>query len=299
MGAPPPLPPLPASRAPRLVWSQTLPNRPRGLALAREKAWLLLWDKNHWLYLLNCLGVAQGQFLVPGVLSAACCAEDGSAFAAVGGSGEVWWLAPDLSLRWQAAVPGGAVAAALDPFGQYLAVSDDRGNLSIFDRLGRSVTRVTTPRPLHYLAFVPAAPRLVGAADFGLVACFDLSGGLQWRDALFHNAGALTVSGDGGLILLACYTEGLHRYTLDGKNRGRLPLPEPCYLAHLSFDGRFILAASLDGRLLLLDTDGQVRCVYPVDKPAVGVALAALANYAIAVLKDGQVLCLDLAEFAV
>lgn len=288
-------PPVPAP-TPQL-WSITLPHRPLGLALAREKALALLWDRHHWLYLFNRQGLRQGQFLLPASINAACCAEDGSCFAAIGAGGEVWWLAPDLSIRWQRSMPAPTVAAAMDSFGQYLAVSDERGALHIFDNQGRPITQVSTPRPLHYLAFVPAAARLIGSSDFGLVTCFDLRGGQLWRDGLIHNAGALTVNGDGSTILLACYTEGMHRYALDGKGRTRLPTPEPCYLAHLSYDGRFILAASLNSRVLLLDIQARILWAHPVDKPAVAVGLSPLGDTAIVALKDGVVTSFDLSAF--
>ncbi len=278
-------------------WTQSVPNRPVGLVLARERAWLFLWDKRSWLYLFNRLGVRQAQLRMDTPVSAVCCAEDGSAFAAVGAGGEVWWLAPDLSTRWKRSMPGPAVACAMDPFGQYLAVSDERGALHIFDRGGQTTTKVQTPRPLCFLAFVPAAPWLIGSADFGLVACYGLDGTQRWRDGLVQNSGALTVSGDGATILLACYTEGLQRYALDGKNCGRVVTPEPCYLASLSFDGRLILAGSLNNRLLLLDIDGQTLGSYPVDKPPVAVALAGYGDFGLVALKNGQVICLDLSSF--
>jgi hypothetical protein len=290
-----PLRPALAPRTPRVLWSQTFSNRPGGLVLARERGWLFLWDKQQWVYLFNRQGVRQGQVQLSAPLTGACCAEDGSAFAAIGAGGEVWWLAPDLSVRWSRSLPGPALAATLDAFGHYLAVSDERGNLVIFDHLGHTFGRTQTPRPLHYLAFVPAASRLVGSADFGLVAGYDVRGQQLWRDGLVQNSGCLTVNGDGSTVLLACYTEGLQHYSLDGKNRGRIVTPEPCYLASLSFDGRLIFAGSLNCRLLLLDDDGQVLAAFPVDKPPVSVALTPLADYGIAVLKDGVTFCLDLA----
>jgi hypothetical protein len=278
----------------RRLWSQSLPAPLRGLALAREKACLLVWDQNHWLYLLNRLGERQGQLHARAPLTTACCAEDGSAFAAGGATGDIWWLAPDLSVRWQRTLSDACVAAAMDSFGQYLAVADSGGNLHIFDGTGRPVGQSRSPRPLHYLAFVPTAPRLIGSSDYGLVACFDLHATQLWRDALVIHAGALAVSGDGATIVLACFTEGLQRYTLAGKKPGRLPTPEPCRLASLSFDGRLLLVAGLSSRLLLLDGAGRLLHTHPLDRTAVALALAPLGDYAIAALKDGEVVSLDL-----
>ena len=43
----------------QIAWTQSLPNSTRGLALARERGWVLVWDDKHWLYLLNHAGAVQ------------------------------------------------------------------------------------------------------------------------------------------------------------------------------------------------------------------------------------------------
>jgi hypothetical protein len=280
----------------RQLWSQPIAVAPRGVALAREKGWLLAWDDKHWLYLLNGSGERQGQTRTPRDLTVACCAEDGTQYAAAGSKGEVWWLAPDLVPRWERSVPHRAVAAAMDPFGQYLAVADSRGAVRLFDRYGRTVSQLQSPRPLHHLAFVPAAPLLVGSADYGLVTCFDLAGNWVWREGLVAHVGSLAVSGDGSRIILACFTEGLQRYSLAGKKMGRLPLAEPCRLTALTFDGSSAAVAGLSNRLLLLDADGRTLVNYLLPRPAAALALAALGDTAVVGLADGPLLGIDLRE---
>jgi hypothetical protein len=280
----------------RPLWSLPLQARPRGLVLAREKGWLLAWDEKHWLYLVNRSGAKQAQVHFPASLATACAAEDGSSYAAAGSNGEVLWLAPDLTVRWQQTVNQRVLAMALDPFGQYLAVSEARGHLHYFDRYGRPIGHVQSPRPLHHLAFIPAAPFLLGAADYGLVARFDLMGRCLWVDGLVAHIGALTVSGDGDRLLLACFTEGLQRYNLLGKNQGRIQVAEPCRLASQSFDGRLILVAGLSNRLLLLDREGRLLCEHLLEKPAGALALCALGEGAVVALSDGRVLGLEVRD---
>ena len=149
------------------LWSHNLSAPPRGLALAREKDWLLAWDVNHWLHLFNARGRRQAQVCVAGATVAAC-ADDGSALAAGDSDGKVSWLAPDLTTRWSRIVPERVLALALDPFGQYVAAADAGGTVHIFDSQGRDVVRTQGPRPLHFLAFVPTVPYLMGSSDFGL-----------------------------------------------------------------------------------------------------------------------------------
>lgn len=198
--------PVPLGGAMRPQWSQSPASRLRGLCLAREKGTVLAWDDKSGVYLLNRAGARQAQARPPGTVVAGCAADDGSAYAAVGSKGEVWWFAPDLSTRWERNLANRAVAAAVDPFGQYIAVADAKATLHVLDRQGRPVCRVPTHRSLHHLAFVPAAPLLLGSADYGLVACFDLAGQQVWRDGLVAHVGSLAVSGDGEQIILACFT---------------------------------------------------------------------------------------------
>jgi hypothetical protein len=279
---------------PRPLWSLTTAGCPRGVALAREKGWALAWDDHDWLYLLNHRGERQAQFHCTSPPAAACCADDGSAYAAAGSRGEVWWFTPDLMPRWERSVGHAAVAAALDPFGQYLAVSDARGNLRVFDVYGRAMAHTQTPRPLHYLAFVPEAPVLLGSADLGLVAGFDLTGHCLWRDGLVATVGSLAVSGSGDRVVLACYSEGLRLYNFTGQKQGHVALPEPCRLALLTFDGRLTLVVGPGNRVLLIDRKGQTVVTPAVEQPVVAAALGALGDTLVLAQTDNRVVGLDL-----
>jgi hypothetical protein len=274
----------------RLLWTQTTSAPLRGLALARERGWVLAWDSAHCLYLFNRTGKLQAQLQAPAALTAACCADDGASYAAVGTQGQVWLLAPDLMPRWERLLPTGGVAAALDPLGNYLAASDSAGALHLFDRSGRSVWRTGNPRPLRYLAFVPEKPVLLGSADYGLVACFDRNGLCVWRDGLVAHIGSLTVSGDGSTIALACFSDGLCCYGLDGGRKKRLALTGACRLAVLSYDGRLLLTTGLENRVELRDGDGHVGRVYALDGPAVALALDALGENPVVGLAEGRIL---------
>lgn len=285
---PTPLPAIPS------LWSHNLSAPPRGLCLAREKGWLLAWDEKHWLYLLNQAGKLQGQRQFPTGISAACCADDGSALAAIGHQGEVWWLAPDLSTRWEQRLPARTVTAAIDSFGQYLAVSDVQGGLHLLDRLGRVFGTVQSPRPFQHLAFVPTKCYIVGSADFGLVAGLDFKGRWAWRDGLVVHVGALAVSGDGEQVALACFSEGLHRYAMTGQKLEPIRTREPCRLVSLTFDGSRMLVSGLSNQFLLLDGSGQVLRQFPLDAPPAALAIGALGQAAFVALPEGRIVALDL-----
>src|SRR5262245_27546150 len=241
MKSPPLLPASSASSASagpaREVWSLSLTGAVRGLHLTREKGWVFARDENHWLYLVNGGGERQAQLRAPKPLTGVAASDDSSAFAAGGADGDVWWLAPDLMPRWQRSVPGRVCGLALDPLGPYLVVADASCVLHLFTHQGRVVWQIKCPRALQHLEFVPESAHIVGCADYGLVCCVDGKGAKVWRDGLVAHVGSLSVSGDGQTIALACYTDGVSRYGLKSHKATRLPLPEPCRLAALSYDG--------------------------------------------------------------
>lgn len=276
------------------LWTFGTAAAPRGLALAREQGTVLAWDEENWLYLLDRAGRRQAQVPASGPVTAACAADDGSAYAAADARGEVSLLAPDLLPRWRYTLSQRAVALALDPFGQYLAVSDTAGRLSLFTRQGRPVWRVQSPRPLCNLAFVPEAQLLLGSADLGLVCAFDMAGACRWRDGLVVHVGGLAVNGTGDRIALACFSEGLHCYSLDGQKRGRLATPEPCRLVSMSYDGGRFLVSGLGSRIGLLDEGGRSLGEQVLDRPCTAMTLTALAEMAIVALPDGRVCGLGL-----
>jgi hypothetical protein len=217
---------------------------------------------------------------------------------AAGQHGEVWWLTPDLSPRWEQAFPNKVVAAALDPFGQYLALGDTRSQLYFVDRQGRRLSQIESPRPFHHLAFVPAAPYLLGCSDYALVACLELHGtpGMGapplrwiWRDGLVAHIGALAVSGDGETILLPCFTDGLQRYSLAGKKLDRIPVSEPCSLAAVSFDGRLTVVAGLSSRIQVLDEEGKSLTSFTLERPALALTVTALGDQAFVALTAGGI----------
>jgi hypothetical protein len=279
----------PARPAVQPLWSLNLAARARGLCLAREPGTLLAWDEKNTLYLVNRAGQLHGRTRLPQAVTAAACSDDGSACAAVGARGEIWWLTPDLMPRWERMLGSRALACALDPFGQYLAVSETTGKIHWFDRTGKSIRQTHSPLPLSQLAFVPEEPFLLGCADAGLVACFDLKGQCLWRDGLVTHIGSLAVTGDGSRIALACYSDGVRGYELSGKKLAPLQIAEPCRLAALSFDGRRILVAGMSPQVTLLNAKGQIGRSLSVDSPPVALALSALADTGFAAFAEGRV----------
>ncbi len=271
------------------LWTQKVSAPLRGLSLARERGWTLAWDAQDHLHLWDRAGRQQAHRPAGAALTAAACADDGGSIAAVGGRGQVWLLAPDLTPRWERALPQRPAAVAIAPLGDPIAVADAGGMLHLFDAAGRAVWQVSTPRPLRHLAFVAEKPVLVGSADFGLVVCLDADGRCLWRDGLVAHVGSLAVSGDGGSIVLACFTEGLCCYAVDRSQPQRIPQAAPCHLADLSYAADTLLTAGPENEVCLRERDGSVRARFAAEGPVVALALAPLGDFAVLALAEGKV----------
>jgi len=272
----------------RLLWTRTLSPGLVGLLPARERGWLLAWDAAGALTVLDAGGVEVAGARLARPLTAVACAEDGSALAALAGE-RLLFLGPDLAVRWDRPSPPGT-ALAMEAFGQYLAAADPAGALRIVDRRGHVVGSATTPRPLRFLAFAAERPLLLGAADFGLVACFDLRGRWGWRDGLVARVGSLAVGGD-GRAALACYSDGLVRYSADGVKQ---PGGAAGFVrkAGLSFGGERVLTLG-QGKDVRLRDRKDVLAEWQPDAEPVGLALDALGRRAALAFADGRVQCLD------
>jgi hypothetical protein len=286
------LPPENLSLVP--LWSQFLQAEPCGVSLAREKGWLLTWDRNQWIYLLNQAGQVQAQVRFPGTIAQCAVADDGSGAVAVGRDGELAWLAPDLTTRWERNLENPLAAVAVDPFGHFLVAADSRGNIRFFDSTGKALAQVLCPRPLQHLGFIPGLPLVVGCADYGLVGAFDKEGSWLWREALVMNVGGLSVNGDGSSLLLACFSEGLHHFGSDGKAKPRIVTPEPCRLISQSFEGDRLLIAGMSNHIYCLDRSGQVLCRHSLDKPLTALAFGPRGEAAYVALVGGGIVKLRL-----
>ncbi len=109
------------------------------------------------------------------------------------------------------------------------------------------------------------------------------------------HTGSVAVSGDGALIVLACFSDGLSCCSWDDAKRRGLDGTGPCRLVSASYDGDALLTADLEQRLHLRDAAGAVRGQWPLDSAPVGLALSALGDEGYVALADGRILGLRMA----
>lgn len=280
------------------LWTHNTVARLAGLSLAREAGLILAWDQSQRLTIWDRTGQrkATTALVLPAV--AAAISDDGKQVVAAGSGGQIWWLDADLKLQFDHDLKTSPLAVALEAFGDYVAVSDRERRTHVFNRLGKTVTTFETPRALHHLSFVPSRARVLGAADYGYVGCFDAQGRCLWRDAPPTHVGSLCCDGTGSTVLLACFSDGLRHHDATGSHRGNLPTPAPCRRAAISFDGNTILVASESASLALLNRQGRVLETLALPQSATALVLGALGELGVFGLPTGDVTAVSIAKEA-
>lgn len=187
--------------------------------------------------------------------------------------------------------------------GRYVAIGTRQSALHLVNRYGRPAGRVETLEPLSHFQFVADRPMAVGAAAFGMlvgVALESARGGerleteILWHDRLMSNVGRLAITGDGAMILASCYTLGIQRFDLQGRNEGSYHLGGTVSHAIPDFPGRTIAAATLEGELAVMNSAGNVRWRTQLSRPIIALEIDPLGRYLIYGHATGEIVRLDL-----
>lgn len=279
---------------PVVRWSSKPTGPVVGFAVARESGHVLIAGADNWLNVLDRRGREQSKARWMEPVIAVAAADDGRTFAVADRAGSVRAASPDLRAGPPIALARAPTAVAAAPNGGAFAVADLGGQVTLISPSGDTGATLTAARPARSLAFVAESPRLAVAADFGLVAVADLAKpAWAWTDAPVVHTGNVAVSGDGSLTVLPCFSEGLRRYTANGRALPLVPTPESCRLAAVNYDGNAVLIAGAERTIYLLASDGTVRHRFDFTRTIAAVALMPLGDAAVVALADGAAVWLD------
>ena len=292
----------PTSRLdPGPAWTVVTDAPLKALSFAREAIRLLACDEGGQLYLID----GQGQFLsverAPGPVVSAAISDDGSLIALLGEGNRLWLLGADLETIDDREAITDASALAVDPHGRYVAVASKMNVVQFYNHHGKQAGRFETRQHLSHLAFVPATPDVVGVGAYGSISCYELTtsgsgklaGDLAWTHQLMSGVGRLATTGDGGMILVACFTHGVQRYDLRGRNEGAYHLGGSAAIAVPDFAGRTIAVSAQEGELAILNGTGNVRWRTALPRPASALEVDALGRFLIYGLDTGEITRLD------
>jgi len=295
-------PARPSSRIdPGPAWTVVTDAPLRGLSMAREAMRVLAWDDNGQIYLLD----AAGQFLsvskAPGPIASGGISDDGSLVAFLGEDARLWLLSGDLDPIHDRPAITDATALAVDPHGRYVAVASKLNLVQFYNRHGKQSGRFETRQHLSHLSFVPSVPVVVGVGAYGSISCYEiaatgsgkLGGDLAWTEQLMSGVGRLATTGDGGMILVGCFTHGVQRFDLRGQSEGAYHLGGSASMAVPDYGGRTIAVATQEGELAILSGTGHVRWRTGLPRAAVSLEVDALGRFLVYGLASGEVTRLD------
>lgn len=275
-----------------------------GMALAREAGTILAWDEGNQLYLFDVAGQSLSYSRVPSRILAGAISDEGGLIALLVESEntELLLLDADFSVEQQKPAPSEAAFVSIDAHGRYLAVGTRHNVLHLLNRYTRPVARLETIETIAHFCFIADRPIVIAAAAFGMMAGIALDpvrGGrieteILWQERLMSNVGRLAVSGDGGMILASCYTLGIQRFDVRGRNEGSYHLGGTVSHAVADFPGRTIAAATLESELAIMNSAGNVRWRTTLPRAVAALELDPLGRYAIYGHATGEIVRLDL-----
>ena len=150
---------------------------------------------------------------------------------------------------------------------------------------------------MAHLCFLADRPFLVGAAAFGMLVGVEVlasrtSGRLDpeivWQDRLMSNVGRLAVTGDGAMILASCFTHGIQRFDLKGRNEGSYHLGGTVSHAVPDFPGRTIVGRRWR-ESAIMKLGGQRRWRTQLSRPAIALDIDPLGRYSSTGISTGEI----------
>jgi len=290
---------------PSASWTVVTDSPLKGLSFAREAGRILAWDEGNQLYLLNLRGETLSTSRVPNRILTGTISDEGSLIALLVEAEDagLLLLSADFDVQSERPAPSEASFVTIDPHGRYVVIGTRHNALHILNRYGRTAGRLDTMEPLSHLCFVPGRPLLVGAAAFGMLVGIALEAGrtqgridpeIVWQDRLLSNVGRLALDGEASMILASCFTLGIQRFDLRGRNEGSYHLGGTVSHAVPDFPGRTIAAATLEGELAVMNSAGNVRWRTRLPRPVIALEIDPLGRYLIYGHATGEIVRLDL-----
>ncbi len=268
-------------------WTLLTDSPLKGLALAREAGLVLTWDAGDVVSLHDASACLLHTRRVPGRIMAASISDDGTLVVLLVEGPRLCWLDASLETLSDRSAPPDPLALAMDPHGRYIALTTKLGTNYLYNRHGRPAGSFEARMTLAHILFVPDKPLLIAAASFGSIVGFELrpigtTGKLAcemaWDEAVLSNIGRMTTSGDGGMVLASCFSHGIQRFDLEGRNEGSYQLGGTVAHAVPDFPGRLIAASTLESELVLLTPGGHIRWRKTLPRPVVALEVDALGR---------------------
>ncbi|MBX3436438.1 MAG: hypothetical protein KF861_03035 [Planctomycetaceae bacterium] len=278
---------------PVVRWRFTAEACLTGLSLAAETGEVLATDEIGSIYRIDRSGEYSAVTRLRDPIQHVAFSDDGQFVAALAAETQVHRFNRQLQTVWRLDLPERCLQVAIDPYGQYIAVSlADGGNL-VFDAQKRRVAGFATIRPLKHLKFLTGRAALLAAAEHGLVCCHSLSGESQWEEKLWSNVGQLAATGDGELVYIAGFNHGIQAFDGSGAPQGSYIVEGTVNRVATSYEPNRLIASTVERHLYWLDADGELLWATVAPEDVAHVACDPFGEWGLCGLIGGEVICLD------
>jgi hypothetical protein len=288
---------------PWVGWSVVSDSPLLGLCLAREAEKLLSWDDGRRVDLYDRAGERINQVHAPDRIITAAISDDATLIALLTEGPRLILLDEEMQPRTDRPAISDATTLTVDPHGRFIAVSSKSNTTQFYNRHGKLAGRFETLQAIAHLRFVPGRPILIAASSFGSLFGIDLKPGsksgtlsaeVAWQQRMMSNVGRLSTTGDGGIVLVSCFTHGIQRYDARGRNEGAYHLGGTAAHAVTDFPGRTIAVATTEGELAILNSAGNVRWKSTAGRGPNAIEVDALGRYFIYGLETGEIIRMNL-----
>lgn len=280
-------------RMPRVVWSYSSGKAVKALALARETGDLFVADDDRGLSRIDSRGELTSVTRLPRSARLLVVSDDGQFGAAIVDYGTLYRFDRGLKFVWETELSEPCMAIAIAPFGFHIAAALSDGVTEILNERKRRIAKFETVRPLASLEFCTQAPLLFGAAEHGLVGCYEISGAEVWQERFWSNVSDMCTTGDGDLIYLAGAAHGVQTLDGDGATVGAYVVEGTVRRVACSFEPRRVMVTTVERKLFAIDSQGDVLWSADTPEDIVDVVCDAFGDEVTIALTSGEILRLD------
>ena len=280
-------------RMPRVSWVYSSGKAVKAMALARETGELFVADDDRGLARIDCRGELSFLTRLPKSARLLSISDDGQWGAAVVGYGTLYRFDRGLKADWETELPEPCMAIAMAPFGYHVAAALSDGVTEILNERKRRTAKFETVRPLASLEFCSQQPVLYGAAEHGLVGCYELNGGEVWQERFWSNVGDIAVTGDGDRVHLAGSAHGVQTLDGDGGSVGAYVVEGTVRRVACSYEPKRVIASTIERQIFVMDSQGDVLWHADLPEDVVDIACDAFGDEVTVALTSGEIYRLD------
>jgi len=280
-------------RAPRIAWAFTTDAELAGMVACRETGDLFAADRSGGLYRLNRTGRVESLSRGLADVRLIRWSDRAEVGVVVCGDSDVCVLDERMHVAWSTETPSPVTGMGIDAWGHNLALSLHSGDTVLLSVDRQKLGQFSTSRPLKFIEFSVGKPRLIGAAEYGLMCCHRFDGSEVWNEKILCTVGDFCVTDNSRRMFMAGFAHGVRYFDGNGRFEGSYVVEGSPSRVASAFFGERLVVATAERHLYWLDADGSL--LWAAETPDVVFSLICdpLGEWLILGFSGGRILKLD------